>query len=229
MPSQNPGVFRYLAEDYGVSFHEVDLHAGECIPDLHEFDALWIMGGSMQVWEEEEYPWLVDEKQVVRDVVYKHKIPFLGICFGHQLLADALGGQAGLSSENELGLFEITPTEAGKNHPLLQGLPSNPGWTNVHTAEVILPPGGAIILARSTRCENHIMQVNDITYSCQFHPEVCDHSLKYWLEIPGIEPFLEDELGEEGFKKFKSDITDNLPSLNRGATRLFENWLNIVF
>jgi len=53
MPSQNPGIFRDFAESQNVNFIEIDLHAGDKIPDLKDFDALWVMGGSMNVWEED--------------------------------------------------------------------------------------------------------------------------------------------------------------------------------
>ena len=94
MPSQNPGIFRDFAEKQNVNFIEIDLHAGEKIPDLKNYDGLWVMGGSMNVWEEEEFPWLVAEKEAIRYAVDELKMPFLGICLGHQLLAVAMGGKA---------------------------------------------------------------------------------------------------------------------------------------
>ncbi len=63
MPSQNPGIFRSFAEKQSVRFIEIDLHAGDEIPDLTLYDGLWVMGGSMNVWEEDKYPWLIEEKK----------------------------------------------------------------------------------------------------------------------------------------------------------------------
>ena len=45
MTSQNPGIFRDFAESRNIAFHEIDLHAGESIPELNDFDGLWVMGG----------------------------------------------------------------------------------------------------------------------------------------------------------------------------------------
>ena len=56
MTSQNPGIFRDFADSQNISFHEIDLHASDTIPKLENFDSLWVMGGSMNVWEEEEFP-----------------------------------------------------------------------------------------------------------------------------------------------------------------------------
>ncbi len=229
MPSQNPGIFRSIGKTHGVTFHEIDLHAGDAIPDIEKFDGLWVMGGSMNTWDEEEYPWLIEEKNIIRHVVKELQMPYLGICFGHQLLADALGGTVGLCDYQELGLFEITATESGINHPLLDNLPKSPGWANVHTAEVKRAPDGAIILARSELCRNHIMSVDNNAYSVQFHPEVCETTVPDWLQIPGIPEFLIDRLEHNGFEHFKSDIENNRLAHNAGAEQLFNNWMSLVY
>ena len=167
MPSQNPGIFRTFAENQDVKFSEIDLHAGDEIPDLTFYDGLWVMGGSMNVWEEDKYPWLIKEKEAIRVAVEELNMPFLGICLGHQLLADALGGRVEKTEQYEVGLFEIEPTKEGINHPLLRNLGSTTKWANVHLVEVVEAPQGAIILASSKRCQNHVMQLGEFIYSCQ--------------------------------------------------------------
>ena len=229
MPSQNPGIFRSFAEKQNIRFVEIDLHAGEEIPDLTLYDGLWVMGGSMNVWEEDKYPWLIEEKKAIKCAVQELNMPFLGICFGHQLLAEAIGGRAEKTDQYEVGLFEIEPTKEGQDHPLLNNLGVSTKWVNVHLVEVVRPPQGAIILARSTNCQNHIMQVGEYAYSCQFHPEVCGHTLDGWMKIPGIPESIEELLGVEGFAYFKSSVTENLPANNKASLTLFENWSDLVF
>ena len=229
MTSQNPGIFRDFAESQNISFHEVDLHAGEKIPELRDYDALWVMGGSMNVWEEDKYPWLIDEKEAIRQAVKDLKMPFLGICLGHQLLAEALGGKAEKADNHEVGLFEITPTIEGQNHPLLNGFDSSEKWVNVHLVEVTEAPQGSRILASSNQCKNHIMQVSENAYSCQFHPEVCSHTFDGWMCIPGIPEALEDLLGVKGLSDFESEVKKNLKSNRKASHTLFKNWCGIVF
>jgi GMP synthase-like glutamine amidotransferase len=229
MISQNPGIFRDFAESQNISFHEVDLHAGEKIPELRDYDALWVMGGSMNVWEEDKYPWLIDEKEAIRQAVKDLKMPFLGICLGHQLLAEALGGKAEKADNHEVGLFEITPTIEGQNHPLLNGFDSSEKWVNVHLVEVTEAPQGSRILASSNQCKNHIMQVSENAYSCQFHPEVCSHTFEGWMCIPGIPEALEDLLGAKGLSDFESEVEKNLKSNRKASHTLFKNWCGIVF
>jgi GMP synthase-like glutamine amidotransferase len=229
MTSQNPGIFRDFADSQNISFHEVDLHAGEKIPELRDYDALWVMGGSMNVWEEDKYPWLIDEKEAIRQAVKDLKMPFLGICLGHQLLAEALGGKAEKADNHEVGLFEITPTIEGQNHPLLNGFDSSEKWVNVHLVEVTEAPQGSRILASSNQCKNHIMQVSENAYSCQFHPEVCSHTFEGWMCIPGIPEALEDLLGAKGLSDFESEVEKNLKSNRKASHTLFKNWCGIVF
>ena len=229
MTSQNPGIFRDFAESQNISFHEVDLHAGEKIPELRDYDALWVMGGSMNVWEEDKYPWLIDEKEAIRQAVKDLKMPFLGICLGHQLLAEALGGKAEKADNHEVGLFEITPTIEGQNHPLLNGFDSSEKWVNVHLVEVTEAPQGSRILASSNQCKNHIMQASENAYSCQFHHEVCSNTFEGWMCIPGIPESLEDLLGVKGLSDFESEVEKNLKSNRKASHTLFKNWCGIVF
>ncbi len=229
MSSQNPGIFRQLAVNRGIRFFEIDLHAGDPLPDPAHFDAVWVMGGTMNVWEEDAYPWLAGEKAMIRRIVHDLDTPYLGICLGHQLLADALGGEVCRGREFEIGSYPIQPTEQGRRHPLLAGLCWHVPWANVHIAEVSMPPECARVLARSEHCSNHAMAIGDRVFSVQFHPEVCETTLAGWLQIPGITAFLLDLMGETGFRTFRHDIEANRPRTSQGALRLFDNWLGLVF
>ncbi|PWK60742.1 glutamine amidotransferase class I [Aminobacter sp. AP02] len=97
----------------GHSEHIVELDEGEAIPALDGFDILAVMGGPMDVWQEDAHPWLKPEKAAIRRWVRELDRPYLGICLGHQLLTDALGGEVSLMRQPEVGLATVELTKAG--------------------------------------------------------------------------------------------------------------------
>lgn len=80
------------AQDRGHDTSRTLLFEGEPLPDLGNFDWLVIMGGPMNVYEDEKYPWLAAEKIFIREAIEGGKV-VLGICLGAQLIADVLGGK----------------------------------------------------------------------------------------------------------------------------------------
>ncbi len=80
---EHPGIFRdFMAED-GIEWDAVELDEGEAIPDLGDYAALWVMGGPMDVWEEDAHPWFKAEKAAIREAVTERGLPYFGFCLGH--------------------------------------------------------------------------------------------------------------------------------------------------
>ena len=121
---EHPGKLRdYLKED-GIKWDAVELDEGEPIPDLDAYDALWVMGGPMDVWDISENPWLIAEKKAIRTWVGEMQKPYLGLCLGHQLLADAMGGTCGPARPPEIGILEVELSAEGKADPVFGNLPA---------------------------------------------------------------------------------------------------------
>ena len=68
-PVEHPGIFRRFLEEDGHSWDTVELDQGGQLPSLDGYDALWVLGGPMDVWQEDEHPWLKDEKAFIREAV----------------------------------------------------------------------------------------------------------------------------------------------------------------
>jgi GMP synthase-like glutamine amidotransferase len=224
MPLVDAGIFCTLVREHGLGWQAVRLDLGMPIPDLRDFDALWVMGGAMDVWQEEEYPWLVAEKAAVREAVDRG-MPFLGICLGHQLLADALGGTVAPALRPEVGVFEIARTPAGERHDLLEGLPQRPNVLQWHAAEVTRPPGGALVLATSADCAVQVMVVGERALGLQFHLEVDAPTLAAWLSVPTNVDALVLRRGPHGPSAFVDEAHTHMDEFNRSARALHANFL----
>lgn len=227
IPVEHPGVFRdFLAED-GHDWQAVELDAGESIPDLADFDMLWVMGGPMDTWQEDDYPWLIDEKQAIRDAVLELEMPFLGVCLGAQLLADALGGTVAPMAASEVGVMEVSLTAAGRNDPLFDGFTPNVRCLQWHSYEVSEPPAGARVLCESTLCGVQAFAVSDTAYGIQYHVEQTPRTVPEWGEVPAYREALENTLGPGTLRAFENEVAEYLPEFNADAERLYRNFLRL--
>ena len=105
---EDPGYIKDLMLADGWRFTTLELDEGDKIPkNLNKFDAMLCMGGPMDTWMEEKYPWLVDEKKRIKEFVIDMKKPFIGFCLGCQLLGEVLGGKVIKSDTPEIGIMNI--------------------------------------------------------------------------------------------------------------------------
>jgi GMP synthase-like glutamine amidotransferase len=144
----------------------------ENLPEPDQLDLLIVMGGPMSVNDEDAFPWLVQEKQFIRNIIESGK-SVLGVCLGAQLIASALGAKVYKNAVKEIGWFPV------------QGIPSTdrtafnfpPSAEVFHWhGETFDLPSGAIRLARSRGCENQAFQFGRSVIGLQFHLETTPES-----------------------------------------------------
>ena len=222
------GIFERFCHDANIAIETVELEKGDFFPTLQDYAALWVMGGPMNVGDEAEFPWLIEEKALIREAVQGLHLPYLGVCLGAQLLADALGGEVKSMSTPEVGLLPITLTEAGRNHPLLAGLPETFKVLQWHGQAVNQLPPGATLLASSAHCPVQAYAVGDRAFGLQFHSEATETTVEDWVQIPAYQADLEMILGSTGSDDLNQAVHQHLAAMNREAKTMFDHFLQIV-
>lgn len=227
IPVEHPGIFREFLTADGFAWDVVEWDTGDTAPPHRDYDALWVMGGPMDVWEEEAYPWLVAEKQAIRDWVEAGK-PVLGICLGHQLLADAFGGRVVPMAAGEVGVMHVELSDAGVADPLFAGFERHATCLQWHSSEVVEMPAGAVSLAASPEFAYQAFRLGKTVYGLQYHVEVTDETVGDWASVPAYAASLQAEMGEGGVATFDAAVGLALPALNAGARRLYDNFKKLV-
>ena len=221
---EHPGMFRSYLSESGVKWDSIQLDEGELIPELEPYDALWVMGGPMDVWETDKHPWLIQEKEAIRIWVKKMKRPYLGICLGHQLLADALGGRCSPQNPPEIGIFEVELTKKGINDPIFKGMKKNQFCLQWHSFQVEIPPQGSIILASSPICKIQAMRVGECAWSMQYHVEVEQDTVDNWSNVPEYYSALEKSIGKESIQILRNRSLELMSNFNNNCKKLFTNF-----
>ena len=220
---EHPGVFREFWRESGHEWHAIELDLGEPMPPLDGFDLLVVMGGPMDVWQEDAHPWLRAEKAAIRRWVQVLGRPYLGICLGHQLLADALGGAVSLMAAPEVGLADVEVTPAGRVDPLLAGFGPRVETFQWHGAEVSRLPVGAEVLAANAVCPVQALRWGRHAYGFQYHVEITASTVAEWGSIPEYRNSLERALGVERATTLEVEVAHRLPSFRLAARCLNDN------
>lgn len=223
MDHDHPGRFLdFLAQD-GFVAEPVRLFAGQAIPTLAPYDFLFVLGGAQDTWEEDKFPWLKEEKAAIREWVWDRAKPYFGVCLGHQLLCESLGGEVGLADEGEVGVFDIELTEQGQAHQLMRRFPSSTKAMQWHFAEVKRPPQEATVLASSGRAAVQSMAIDRHAVSTQFHCEFTLQTMAGWASLPSYVEALEKHRGPEAHPRLVKEAAPLMPEMQRTTAILYDN------
>ncbi len=202
------------AKDRGHSISKTLLFNNEELPDIRDFDWLVIMGGSMNIYEEERYPWLREEKNFIAEAIANKKI-VLGVCLGSQLIADILGGRVSKNKYKEIGWFPVILTREAKSSPIFRTLPNKFFAFHWH-GDTFKIPHGAARIAESEGCVNQAFEYGRVIGS-QFHLEYSVESINLMIQNCG------DEIVNGKYIQKRDEIISN--NYNVQETNLILNLL----
>ncbi len=159
-------------------FHVVDAVGGAPLPHPHNVDALIVSGSAHCVSDYED--WSIAAGEFMADVV-NAGIPTLGICYGHQLISDCLGGSVGVNpAGREIGISIVH--QHGED-PLFDGLPDAFPVIQTHVDAVLETPENALIIASNRNTKNQAMAIGDCTRTVQWHPEFDIDIIGHYISV----------------------------------------------
>ena len=159
----------------------LDPRQGDTLPAAQDIAGVVVTGSHSMVshreaWSERTANWLAG-------IVHDARVPVLGICYGHQLLAHALGGEAGDHPvEMEVGTVEVRATDAAAADPLFRALPARFDAHVVHRQSALRLPPGAVRLAGNDFEPNQAFRVGEQAWGVQFHPEFDEDAMRGYID-----------------------------------------------
>ena len=147
----------------------VDMLSDGDLPPHRDYAGILVTGSGAMVTDRE--PWSERTADWLRDAAHDGAALF-GICYGHQLLAHALGGEVADNPRGiEMGSVELELRPEAAEDPLFTGLPGRFLAQATHVQSVLRPPEGAVVLAGSVLDDCHAFRWGDAAWGVQFHPE----------------------------------------------------------
>jgi GMP synthase-like glutamine amidotransferase len=175
VPFEGPANLVSWVARKGHSLNRVEVWKNAPFPDLDVLDGLFILGGPMNVYEEDRHPWLAPEKRFIESAVRAGK-PILGICLGAQLLSLVLGGAVTKNVLPEIGWFPVYLTASGRETELFRDFPEEFMAFHWHGDRFSIPPG-AVHSARSDACGEQAFVYGRRIVGLQFHLESTKESI----------------------------------------------------
>jgi GMP synthase (glutamine-hydrolysing) len=217
-----PGLIAQALQRRGVDWRVARVDRGEPVPRTLEADGLVVMGGPMGVYQQDRYPHLGAELQLLEDAARRGR-PILGVCLGSQLLAAALGARVYPAPAKEIGWHQVRLLPDASQDPLFKGIARSFRAFHWHGDAFDLP-AGAVPLARSALTRVQAFRAGGTAYGVLCHLEVDREQLKAMsaafageLAEQGIEP----AAVLEGADRF-------LPRLREIGLVVFDRWAKLV-
>ncbi len=168
---------------------------GEPLPDIESLSSIVITGSPAMVTQ--DLPWIGQSQQYIIEAI-EAGLPVLGICFGHQLLAHALGGRVDWHPEGrEIGTTNVSLTRDAMDDELFGDLAKDFPVHTTHMQTVTTLPAGTRVLAKNQFEAHHALRFRERAWGVQFHPEFDASIMRGYIKARS------DQIEEEGLSTNK--------------------------
>ena len=224
-PGEGPGILGDILDRRNWARKTIHLYRGEAFPtNWQDYTLLVVMGGPMNVYEEDIYSFLAQETRTIREALNKDR-PVIGFCLGAQLMAKACGAVVSKGSKKEIGWYTVRLTDQGAKDPFLKSFPDEFFVFQWH-GDTFNLPNGAIRLVSSEDYLNQAMRIGHKSYGFQFHFEITKDMIAEWLET-GQEEI--KELGKNNLpEKILVEADSRLPQVHIFAESFLNRYLGMI-
>jgi GMP synthase-like glutamine amidotransferase len=165
-----PGSVLLWAQQNNHTLDVTKTYQNEKFPSLVDFDWLVILGGAMNVYEDDKYLWLKEEKEFIKNAILSGKTT-IGFCLGGQLLAVVLGGKVTQNKRLEFGWHNVSFNDKAGKHKILSAFSKDEIIFQWHKDTFSRLPKGADLIAESKACKHQGFIYNNNVFAFQFHLE----------------------------------------------------------
>jgi GMP synthase (glutamine-hydrolysing) len=218
---EGPGLIEYCLMREKIPYQILNINSDIRFPELDDLTHIVILGGPMNVYEEDRYPFLKVEDLFIKEAIKRGKA-ILGICLGAQLIAKELGAKVIKASTKEIGWYDVSLTRIGSRDPLFSGLPKTFSVFQWHEDTFEIPKAGKLI-ATSTDVPHQAFRYGENVYGLQFHLEVTEEMIKDWIftyegELEGYETLLFSKM------KLLTDTAIEIENYTRRGMKFLKNF-----
>lgn len=220
------GTLNPLLKSYGfrIRYTNFGRHP-DSRPSLRGYDGLVVLGGPMRVDDTDRHAHLATEMELIREAI-EAELPVLGICLGAQLIARALGAEVRPNGRKEIGWYDVSLTDEGRNDPLFRHFRGSEKIFQWHEDTFGIPEG-AVHLASSPACPGQAFRYRDHVYGLQFHLEVDERLIERWLTVPVHQRELESLKGEISPDAIRRETRLHIERLRDLSDRTFSEFVKL--
>jgi GMP synthase (glutamine-hydrolysing) len=216
-PAEGPGTIVDYLDDRRIPYSIVHSYQHHQIPSATEVSSVINLGCPLSVTEFQQHEFLRQVYSLVAESV-RLSVPYLGICFGGQILARALGARVEANPVKEIGIYQVRTTADGLADPLLSGFGESFRVAQWH-GDTFRIPFGSALLVEGDDCKNQAFRVGKAV-GLQFHLETTAADMEAWCDS------YPQELAETGKSRDQvvAQAKESEPELRALNYRLLDNF-----